>query len=287
MTAQDSRARSPKKSLVWLASYPKSGNTWLRIFLGNYLFNRDTPMPINQVHRLGVTDSAAANYRLVGKGSFDPADPLSALHLRGQVLNWIASGDADVNFVKTHAIRSTLFGVEMIPAGVSRSAIYILRNPLDMVISYARHFGRTLEQAAAAIGRPGTAIALNEKSVKQYIGNWSDHATSWTGPLEFPVLVLRYEDLQADPHAAFAKVLGHIGLPVDPVRLDRAIQFSSFDELRRQEDRDDFLEHGKTPERFFHTGRSGHWRGVLPAAVAEAIRRDHGAVMRAFGYLET
>ena len=280
------RSRRFQKSLVWLASYPKSGNTWARIFLGNYLYNRRTPMPINQVHRLGVTDAAAECYHAAAKGAFDRADPLLALKLRGRMLRWVMSNDADINLIKTHAIKATLFGVEMIPASLSRSAIYILRNPLDMVISYARHFGRTPEEAAGAIARSDTTIAASEKSVKQYIGNWSDHVRSWTRVRDFPVLVLRYEDMQADPHAAFAKVLSHLGVPVDAERLDRAVRFSSFDELRRQEERDGFAEHANMPDRFFHTGRSGQWRGVLPDSLVEKIRHDHGAVMRDFGYLD-
>ena len=280
------RSRKPRKSLVWLASYPKSGNTWARIFLGNYLFNRQTPMPINQVHRLGVTDAAAECYRAAAKGAFDAADPLLVLKLRDRMLKWVMTNDADVNFVKTHATKATLFGVEMIPASLSRSAIYILRNPLDMVISYSRHFGRAPDEAAAAITRTDTTIAANEKSVKQYIGNWSDHVRSWTRTRDFPVLVLRYEDMQADPRAAFTKVLTHLGVPVDAERLNRAVRFSSFDELRRQEERDGFAEHANMRDRFFHTGRSGQWRDVLPDALVEKIRRDHAAVMRDFGYLD-
>ena len=275
-----------RKNLVWLASYPKSGNTWLRIFLGNYLRNQQTPMPINQVHRLGATDAAVETYRRVAKGGFNAADPLQALQLRGPVLKWLASNDADVIFVKTHAIKSTLFEVEMIPAALSRSAIYILRNPLDMVVSYARHFDRTPEQAAAAVSRAGTVIAANEKSVKQYIGNWSDHVTSWTTARDLPVLVLRYEDMQGDPQAAFRKVLKHIGVPVDNRQLERAVHFSAFDEMQKQEAADDFLEHANKRERFFHTGRSGQWQGVLPEATIAMIHAEHGDVMRSFGYLD-
>ena len=85
---------------------------------------------------------------------------------------------------------------------------------------------------------------------------------------------------------AFTKLLTHLGVPVDDERLNRAVRFSSFDEMRRQEERDGFAEHANLRDRFFHTGRSGQWRGVLPDSLVEKIRRDHGAVMRDFGYLD-
>ena len=278
--------RQPRRNLLWLASYPKSGNTWLRIFLANYMLDRQTPLPINEVHRLGVTDAAAELFRRAAGAGFVPADPLSTLRLRSRVLAWLAGNDADVLFVKTHAIKSRLFGVEMIPAALSRSAIYILRNPLDMVLSYARHFGVPLEDAAVAIGRSDTAIAASGKSVKQYIGSWSGHVRSWSQSRDLSVLTLRYEDMLTDPHGAFAKALAHVGIPFDKARLDRAVQFSSFDELSRQEATDRFLEHGEMKERFFHSGQAGAWRDALPEALADRIRSDHGAVMRRFGYLD-
>jgi len=275
-----------QKSLVWLASYPKSGNTWARIFLGNYLFNRRTPMPINQVHRLGVTDAAAECYHAAAKGAFDRADPLLALKLRGRMLRWVMSNDADINLIKTHAIKATLFGVEMIPASLSRSAIYILRNPLDMVLSYARQYGHTAEFAAAAIGREDNSIAGASGTVTQYLGSWSGHVKSWTRGRGFPVLVVRYEDMQADAAAAFTRVLKHIGVPPDPERVARAVQFSSFGELRKQEAETGFVERSPNSERFFHSGRSGQWRDELAPEAVERIRKDHGPVMRKYGYLE-
>lgn len=282
-----------RKSIIWLASYPKSGNTWTRVFLANYIFNRQEPMPINEVHRLGTSDSVEGIYRMAaraaGRARFDVADYRESLALRGPVLGAIANNEADVNFVKTHNQRGKALGVDLIPSALTRSAIYILRNPLDMVPSYARHFRLTPEAAAAAIGRPDNSTAGADGTVAQFLGTWSDHVLSWTRCRDFPVLTLRYEDMHADPQAAFALVLKHIGIPADPERLARAIRFSSFDELKRQEDKDGFIER-VSAERFFHSGRSGNWKdgvwqGALAPEVAEQICRDHAKVMRRFGYL--
>lgn len=277
--------KSPGKNIVWLASYPKSGNTWLRIFLANYLFNRQTPMPINEVHRLGVGDAVESVYRRFAGGAFNARDPRQSLALRPKVLNGIVANGAQINLVKTHNCRIKAFGLELIPAHLTRSAIYIVRNPLDMVLSYARHYGHTPEVAAMAIGRPETTVA-GPGSVTQFIGSWSQHVLSWVRCRDFPVLVLRYEDIHVEPERAFAKVLEHIGVPVDPERLDRAVGFSSFGELRRQEDSGGFIERAPQSERFFDSGRAGRWRDELPLEAAERIRREHGRVMREFGYME-
>lgn len=276
----------PGKSIVWLASYPKSGNTWLRIFLANYLLDRKEPMPINQVHRIGLGDAVEKAYRMVAAGPFDVTNMRQSLALRPKVLKGIVANGAQVNFVKTHNARTRAFGVDLIPPHLSRSAIYILRNPLDMVLSYARHYGLSPEAAAAAIGRSDNVVAGGYGSVTQFLGNWSDHVRGWTRCREFPVLVLRYEDIAADPEAAFARALRHIGVPVEPERLARAVRFSSFEELKRQEEAGGFIERSAHSERFFDSGRAGRWRAELSEAAAERIRREHARVMREFGYLE-
>jgi len=285
------RPRPTRKNIVWLASYPKSGNTWMRIFLANYLFDRKTPMPINQVHQLGMGDSIERAYRIVaqaaGHKSFDLADYRQTLALRDRVLAAIAGNGAEVNLVKTHNNRTRAFGVELIPPQLTRSAIYILRNPLDMALSYARQFDHSPEGAAETIGRSDNSSAGTHGTVTQFFGTWSDHVRSWARCRAFPVLVVRYEDMQADPDAAFTRVLKHLGLSPDPERLARAVRFSSFDELSKQEAAEGFIERSAAArEAFFHSGRSGAWRAALPAAAVQRIRADHASVMREYGYLD-
>ena len=276
---------NPRKNIVWLASYPKSGNTWVRIFLANYLFKRTTPMPINEVHRLGMGDAIARTYARVAGHPIDPTDPEATLALRPKVLQAIAANGADVNLVKTHNARDIAFGTELIPPALTRSAVYILRNPLDLVLSYSRHYGDTLEGTAERIAHRDNVVAGDRESVPQFLGSWSNHVTGWTRPARFPLLVLRYEDLHETPRESFAKLLEHVGVTPEPERLDRAIRFSRFDEVARQETEHSFVEKSAAAERFFTRGTAGQWRETLPAELAERITRDHRRVMKKYGYL--
>lgn len=275
----------PLKSIVWLASYPKSGNTWTRVFLANYLFDCKTPLSINQVHRLGVGDAVVRAYQMVAGGPFDPSDHRQALALRPRVLRGIVGNDADVNFVKTHNAREKAFGVELIPRELTRSAIYVVRHPLDVAVSYARHYGMTPEAAVDALSRKDNTVVGDRHSVPQYLGRWSTHVDSWTRLRDFPVVTVRYEDLTADPHAEFRRVLEHLGFPVDEERLDRAVRFSSFDELSAQEAKIGFVEKSPQAERFFHSGKAGSWREKIDPARAEAFIGENRRVMKRHGYL--
>lgn len=272
------------KSIVWLASYPKSGNTWTRVFLANYLLNPNGPVPINQIRRFAIADTAVELYGKLAPAGFDAADPIAHLRLRDRVLRAIAGNGADMNFVKSHNIDATVFGTELIMRRYTRAAVYIVRNPLDVAISYARHFGMTPSGACQSISRPGNTTAGGATNVKQFLGSWAEHVLSWTRTADFPVHVMRYEDMKADPHGCFRTLLGQLGIPVDDERLDRAVRFSSFEELQRQETADGFVEASKNAERFFHSGTSGQWHGVLTDDDIATVRRANEAAMRTYGY---
>ena len=276
-----------KKSIIWLASYPKSGNTWVRIFLANYLMNSKEPMPINQVHRFGMGDTIARTYHMVAGRQIDVNDPTQILPLRDKVLRGIVGNNADVNFVKTHNIRREAFGINLIPDQFTRSSIYILRNPLDMVLSYARHHDLSIKDAVHAIGHSDNATVGHGESVATFLGSWSEHVNSWTARAPYPQLAIRYEDLLADPETHFASILKQIGVPIEEERLKRAIKHASFKEVKRQEKKHGFVEKSATADSFFTSGKAGSWKSDLSAELAEQVTKDHRATMKRYGYLES
>jgi hypothetical protein len=272
------------KSIVWLASYPKSGNTWLRVFLSNYVMNTQKPMAINDIHKVGIGDSNTKQYQMVTRGNFDPTDPIQGTRVRPAVLKGIVNNKADINFVKTHCENGIAFGVKLIPPELTRSAIYIVRNPLDMILSYASHYGHTIDEAIHGIGRKDNSLMGAGEATYQYLGTWSNHAIGWTKARKFPVLLLRYEDMLKDPHEAFRSVVKHIGLPEDEDRLDRATRFSDFKLLKEQESKTNFVENSDNQKNFFRKGTSGQWKSELSDAQVAQLLQDHGRVMKKFGY---
>ena len=277
---------APKASIVWLASYPKSGNTWARIFLANYLTNAQTPVSINDVHRFAMGDSITKTYRMVAKGEpVDLDDVDVTLRLRDPVLRGIIGNGADVNLVKTHNIRGVARGVELIPAKYTRSSIYILRNPLDMVLSYARHYGIDVAKAVETIGRSDNANATDGGAVWQFLGTWSEHVNSWTKPAPYPSLVLRYEDMLSRPEHSFGALVTHLGLPLDAERLDRAIRHASFDEVKGQEAKTGFTENPGKSATFFTSGKAGAWKEAMTDELVKKLKSDHRITMKRFGYL--
>lgn len=180
---------TPKKSLVWLASYPKSGNTWLRVFLRNYLFDRQTPMPINDVVRVIETDAAPMRYHAAAQ----------ALGLRQTMLRRIVANGADLNMLKTHNFNGKPDGRPLMPPPLTRAAVYVVRNPLDVACSLAQYLEVDLDEVADIMVDRRMVMASKGRLCAQYLCDWSTHVDSWAKAPKFPNCVLRYEDLHADP----------------------------------------------------------------------------------------
>lgn len=274
------------KSLMWLASYPKSGNTWLRAFLANYIFNLPEPVPVNQLSKLGLGDANTLAHSRVAAGRFDPTNPRETVRIRRKMLDIVVSNGADLNLMKTHNQNTKAFGVDLVPRHQTKGAIYVIRDPRDMAVSYASHHGMSMDETVHRLNHPENATTGNQQNVHQFLGRWSDHVNSWSRSKGFKALIIRYEDMLEKPKSVFADVIDAVGLDRDEDRLEKSIRFSSFDQLKSQEKSGGFVENSPHQEAFFRSGKSGGWRDSLTEDQAARIVSDHAKVMRRFGYLD-
>jgi hypothetical protein len=272
--------------LVWIASYPKSGNTWMRAFLHNYIRDAETPYDINRLTDLTAADVNAERYR-----RYDPR-PASLYKLadvqrmRPLVQRDLTALDSTLVFVKTHNARLAVAGVPLITPAVTAGAIYIVRDPRDIAVSYSRHRGRSIDETIAFMADPEAATGGTDSQVFELLSTWSGNANSWTSPSDPRVRVVRYETIVHDPASVFGAIITWLGQTPPPERLQRAIRFSSFAEMRAQEQANGFKERtSESDGLFFETGKPGHWREVLSPVQQLRIERDHETMMRRFGYL--
>ena len=273
-------------AILWLASFPKSGNTWLRAFLANYFANQPEPLSLEAVHGFGFSDAQAWPYREI-TGGRSPVEmteeEIAALRPRAHEL--LAEASADHVMVKTHNANGNADGIPIITPALTLGAIYVLRNPWDVAVSYADHYGLTLDQTIEAFNAPDLKSAATVNQVPQYFSSWSGHLSSWQAAASIPLLTIHYEDMVHKPHEIFGKVTHFLGLPPDGARLDRAIRFSSFKELSGQEDKTGFVEKSRHSLKFFRKGEIGGWRDVMSDEQAKRIADNHAPALQAHGYL--
>jgi len=271
--------------LIWLASYPKSGNTWLRIFLHNLLRNPDQPFDINALTSFSAVDSVGGLYQRI-----DPRSPLDMsfeemAKLRPAAHRLLTQSFPDDVFVKTHNALGLDYGVPMITPEVTAGMVYVVRNPLDVVVSYAHHLNATIDDTIKVMAASGFRTPKSADWISEKMGSWSEHVASWTARPLPRLHVMRYEDMQARPLETFGGFARWMGINPPRERLEKALRHSSFDEAKRQEAAHGFREKSRTAPNFFRAGRVGEWREKLTPAQVRAIVEAHRVQMQRFGYV--
>ena len=280
----------PGKGAVWLASYPKSGNTWLRLLLANLLSGHDRPVPINQIdlpaHSL-MSRRAIEQLTLIDTSLLTRAE---TEHMRPVWTGHLLTQATERAYIKTHDhYRRNTAGQGLFGNAVGMSALYVVRDPRDVAISTAHHLGCSLDKAIDVLNH-GTPVSCEPHRYSLRFDEawaaWRDHVTGWLDQNDLPLHSLRYEDLLADTVQVFGATARFLGLEFEPDVLERAVGFSAFEQVQRQEREGGFGERiARSTAPFFRSGRAGAWVDVLTPAQADRIVKANRSVMERLGYL--
>ena len=271
------------------ASFPKSGNTWFRIFLANLAAGRDEPADINDLDERGGIASSRHEFEaatLLDSGLLPHAD---IDRLRPRIYERIAADTKAQRWIKVHdAYTLTEGGEPMLGRGAARAAIYLARDPRDVAASLAHHNSTAIDAAIELMNQPDGALrrglGAQPPQLRQQLLGWSGHVASWLEQTDLRVHLMRYEDMRADPHRAFAAALAFAERPARVEAVARAIRHADFAELQRQERERGFTERASRSSPFFRAGQVGGWRGELTRDQVTRIETAHAPVMTRLGY---
>jgi hypothetical protein len=260
-------------SLAWIASYPKSGNTWVRILLLSYL--EDRPMD------MGRGRPIPANSTVVDLAEMLRQDVRWSPHRAGLVT------------VKTHFLPGV--DVHRPYREATTKVLSIVRDPRDVIHS-AERFLDVSPRHRTEFARHFIAHHGFEGWRRQGYGTWAENVTEWASPeRHFPdadVCVIRYEDLRSDTAGSLSRIVGFLGLGdgSDGDRIERAVQNSKLDRMREQERRTHRPEQSRSP--FFGRGLSGQSLADYGEDVEESYLRllnedsAFAALAKRWGYTE-
>lgn len=277
--------------IFWLASYPKSGNTWFRVFLCNLLADMGDPVSINGLHNaIPIASHRVMLDENMGVEASDlRMDEID--RLRPRLYCQLAENAEEPIFMKIHdAYTYVADNMPLIPDEATAGVIYIIRNPLDVAVSFAHHSGWDYDTSITRMS--DATFALHNKrdgilnQFRQKLLTWSGHVKSWLDIPSFPVCVLRYEDMKNMPLETFSKAVSFTGLSRSIEQIRKAMDFSSFDIVQKQEKEEGFREKAPVSTLFFRKGKVGSWREELNPEQIRRIVRDHREVMQRFGYLD-
>lgn len=278
------------QGIFWLSSYPKSGNTWFRIVLANALNASQEGLHINRINVTRNASNRALFDEALGFNSYLLSDD-ELLQLRPMVYTW-HSNQSGVQYFKIHDANIRIDETTwLVPSEGSLGAIYLIRNPLDIAISFAHHSHISIDEAInfmsfkqATMYGKGEYIGLQ---LQQHLMSWSRHVESWTvNNQHISVLCIRYEDMHAAPLATFKKALNFLNLDMTDDAILTAIHHARFEQLQRQEAEQGFREQSSFQKKFFRKGIAGDWKNTLTSGQIKKIIKHHNEVMFNYGYID-
>jgi len=278
------------KKIIWISSYPKSGNTWIRYFLSNYFFNKkkvDSSFGIlNNIDKFPPHQylENIIDKNIVGKNPFN----ISKYWLKIQ--SEIVKSDNDVIFFKNHNALLSIEGNDFTNEVFSLGAIYIVRDPRDVVVSYS-NFLHNLN-ISQTINRVTTKKLICHTSKKnsldiEILGSWKLNYISWRDGVEkMPKIIIRYEDLIYNTYKTKLKILNFLStllhFKVDIDQLNFSINQSEFNRLKKIENIHGFH---KNEKKFFNSGKTKQWDQILNKEQIDIIENDFKDEMIELGYL--
>jgi len=260
--------------IFWIASYPKSGNTWVRSLLTSYFFSNDGVFSFELLRNIPSYPSSRFFEKYTDK--FNSPESTAKYWIKEQE-NINKLNKDKLIFMKTHNAMCKINGYSFTDKNNSIAAIHIIRDPRNVVSSIAKHYEKELDEALKFMKTPNQAIV--QKINERYLGfnalfSWSFHQKSWSECQKFPILTIKYEDLQKDPFITFKKILefihsvSNLKHVFNEQKFKTAIQTCNFNRLQKLEEKKGFDEavtkKGSSDKiKFFNLGNKNNYKNIL------------------------
>ena len=276
--------------ILWLASYPKSGNTLLRSILATYFFSEDGIFNFNHLYKIGQFPSLI-HFENLGIDTSD-SDQIYSNIIKAQEL--INSSSKQLKFFKTHSALAKINNNNFTDLKNTLGAIYVIRDPRNVVTSFAHHYQIDSDEATICLLNEKFWNYKNEKVPKTFLSSWKQNYNSWK-QLNDKTLFIKYEDLIKNKKTVLIRVFKFFEslgakLELDMVKLNKVIKSTEFEKMKDMETKETFRESiidkatGKKRP-FFNLGPKNDWKKILSDENRVKIEEAFKEEMLELGYL--
>ena len=282
--------------IVWLASYPKSGNTWVRSFLSSLMYKEDGSADLNS---LSISQYPL---RVHFRGTVNEFDNIKLLSEK-----WIPSQDFlnldnKIKFFKTHHVMCNLGKNSFTNYENTFGVIYIVRDPRNIITSILNYYSKkNYEEAKEFLFDEGKIIGVdlskkdeyeNDNNIITLISSWKNHYNSWKN-FKKNFLLIKYENLINNERNEFLKIRNYLeeklNLKFSDNKFDTAIRSNSFSKLKKIEETKGFSENIKIKSKpdvnFFNLGPKNDYKNLLDRKISKEIENMFHSEMKELGYI--
>ena len=282
--------------IIWLASYPKSGNTWVRSFISSLLYSNDGTNDFSKLENIKQFPVRSQFQNFI-----DDLQDIKQVYQNWSIVQNYLNLDNKIKFIKTHHVNCKIDNFKFTDDTNSIGVIYIVRDPRNVACSVKNHFSlENFEEVKEFIFREHNwlGIITNKKlkpldnKIPTLISSWKTNYLSWKNKTK-NYLLIKYEDLIKNPHTEFSKISkyleNHLNTKFDQKKIKRAIETCSFKNLQNLEMEGKFeestIDKNNKSVRFFHLGPDNDWKKILDKKIADEITAKFEPEMKELGYL--
>ena len=282
--------------IIWIASYPKSGNTWVRSFISSLLYSNDGTNDFSKLENIKQFPVRSQFQNFI-----DDLQDIKQVYQNWSIVQNYLNLDNKIKFIKTHHVNCKIDNFKFTDDANSIGVIYIVRDPRNVACSVKNHFSlENFEEVKEFIFREHNwlGIITNKKlkpldnKIPTLISSWKTNYLSWKNKTK-NYLLIKYEDLIKDPYTEFSKISkyleNHLNTKFDQKKIKRAIETCSFKNLQNLEMEGKFeegtIDKNNKSVRFFHLGPDNDWETHLPNNIRKEIEINFMKEMKELNYL--
>ena len=282
--------------IIWIASYPKSGNTWVRSLLSAYLYSSEGNFNFNLLKKIPKFPSK--KYLEYFTKDFSDIKKVSEYWIAAQDRINLYNENKSILF-KTHSALCTLENNSFTNKKNTQAVIYIVRDPRNVVTSISNHFSMSIEQAYNFMTNEYKILTADKWSTKNFgiaevLGRWSQHYKSWKNIKFAPILIIKYENLLNDTKTTLITILNFLqkftDISIDDKKNLNTVKSCNFENLSKMEKNEGFDEAAYSEEttkkvKFFHLGKKNNWKDLLSLEMEKKIRTVFNNEMKELKYI--
>ena len=275
------------KNIVWVASYPKSGNTWIRSVLSSLFYTDDGNFNFNILKKINTFDRPFYFSEVTKDKNLLTYDLTTLAKFRIDAQKLFNKKNT-LRFFKTHAANIKIDGFDYTNQDTTKCAIYIVRDPRDVVLSYSKFSGLNINDVIKIIKDEKFTVKNKESQYFTHWSRWDFHVSSWLIP-NYPKIVIKYEDMIDKPIQTIVQLimfLKNVGVDSNftDQKIINAVESTNFTNLHKMETELGF-EESIYGTKFFNIGKKNQWKKGLSALHAQDIEKSFAETMKKFGYL--
>ena len=279
--------------IIWIASYPKSGNTWVRSIISSLIYSNDGNFDFDLLKK--IQQFPNKKYFENFTNDFHNINEIKKYWIESQ--NFL-NLDKEVKFFKTHHINCKIGEHAFTNKNNTLGTIYVVRDPRNLINSFTNHYSIDKNTAKNFItSRQSVTGALGEmkkdNNIFTILGSWNDHLKSWT-KMNQNLLLIKYEDLIENPLNEINKITKYLANLIDfsynEEKINNIINSTSFEVMKKKEIEKGFHESvmdntNENKVNFFNLGKENNWEKYLNSEDQEFIKDKLGLEMRELGYI--